>query len=216
MSGSKWRPYFYQAGVGGQAPLDAELSLGADRYADLLRELLTYVGVYVPYSKAVDLWQRFLQGLVSTRALQAMVAEDAAAVEAYYAQKPAPPAIPEATILVIQADGKGAPMVLDEPVSSPVRLGKGQKRGHKKEAIVTTVYTIAPQPRTPQQVVTSFFHQKEGANSLETASPPPQPQHKHLWATLAGKDTALRRLTTQVKSRLGPPIQAQSRFDRWL
>jgi hypothetical protein len=204
-----WRPYFYQASVGGQAPLDAELSLGADRYADLLRELLTYVGVYVPYSKAVAIWQRFLQGVISTRALQAMVAGDAAEVEAYYAQKPAPAAIPEATILVIQADGKGVPMVLDEPAPSLVRLGKGQKRGHKKEAIVTTVYTIAPHPRTPQQVVTSFFHQNEAAGGLETSSSPPKPQHKHLWATLAGKDAALLRLTTQVKGRLGPHIQSK-------
>jgi hypothetical protein len=202
-----WRPYFYQAGVGGQVPLDAELSLGADRYADLLRELLTYVGVYVPYHKAVDIWQRFLQGVVSTRALQSIVAEDAAEVEAYYVQKPAPPPVLEANILVIQADGKGVPMVLDEPAPAPVRLGKGQKRGHKKEAIVTTVYTIAPHPRTPQQVVTSFFHQNEVANSLEPPACPPNPQHKHIWATLTGKDAALLRLTTQVKGHLGPHIQ---------
>lgn len=36
-----WRPYFYAAGVGGHTPLDADLSLGTDRYSDLLRETLS-------------------------------------------------------------------------------------------------------------------------------------------------------------------------------
>ena len=33
------RPYFYRRGKGGQAPLDAELSLGEDCYSDLVREV---------------------------------------------------------------------------------------------------------------------------------------------------------------------------------
>ena len=37
---SIWRPYFYASGAGGHTPLDAELSLGTDRYSDLLREIL--------------------------------------------------------------------------------------------------------------------------------------------------------------------------------
>jgi hypothetical protein len=36
-----WRPYFYASEAGGHTPLDAELSLGIDRYSDLLRETLT-------------------------------------------------------------------------------------------------------------------------------------------------------------------------------
>ncbi len=40
-----WRPYFYGSGAGGHTPLDAELSLGSDRYSDLLREILEYLGV---------------------------------------------------------------------------------------------------------------------------------------------------------------------------
>jgi hypothetical protein len=82
-------------------------------------------------------------------------------------------------------------------------LGKGQKRGRKKEAIVTTVYTIAPQPRTPQDVVDSFFDQKETKAKVSR----PKPQNKHVWATLDGKDTALDRLLTQVTNREGKHIQ---------
>ncbi len=45
-----WRPYFHASGAGGHTPLDAELSLGADRYSDLLRETLDYLGVYTSYN----------------------------------------------------------------------------------------------------------------------------------------------------------------------
>jgi hypothetical protein len=83
-------------------------------------------------------------------------------------------------------------------------LGKGQKRGRKKEAVVTTVYTIDPQPRTPQQVVDSFFqHQPPPSEKISR----PHPQNKHIWATLDGKDAALERLATQVAAREGTHLQ---------
>ncbi len=152
-----WRPYFYKKGLGGQAPLDAELSLGSDRYSDLLRDLVEYLAVHVPsYGKAMIILERVLEFKVSTRAVQKMVAEDSQDVEAYYKQKPSPNPQDEAEILVIQADGKGVPMVLEQPVEPVVRLGKGQKRGRKKEAVVTTVYTIATKPRAPQDVVDRY------------------------------------------------------------
>jgi hypothetical protein len=140
----------------------------------------------------------------STRVIEENIAEDAVDVEAYYAQKAAPEPQTEAEILVIQADGKGVPIIYDEPPpSNSVRLGKGQKRGRKKEAIVTTVYTIAPQPRTPQDVVDSFFDQKETKAKVSR----PKPQNKHVWATLDGKDTALDRLLKQAANREGEHIQ---------
>lgn len=197
-----WRPYFYKSGVGGQSPLDAELSLGSDRYSDFLREMAEYLGVYVAYNKASDLQARFFDLEMSTRVLQQIMGTDAADVEAFYAQKPAPSPDKEAEILVIQADGKGVPIVLETPAEPQVRLGKGKKRGRKKEAVVTSVYTIASAPRTPEEVVASFFYQDQEANSKR-----PKPQNKHVWATLEGKDTALARLAKQVAARLGDHIQ---------
>ena len=132
------------------------------------------------------------------------MAEDAREVEAYYAQKPAPSPMEEAEILVIQADGKGVPLILEEAVEAKVRLGKGQKRGHKKEAVVTTVYTIAANPRTPEEVVGSYFNHDQPE---KPTAPLPKPQNKHIWATLDGKDTALARLSRQVDLRQGEHIQ---------
>ena len=200
------RPYFYEKGVGAQIPLDAELGLGDDSYSDLLREITEYLAVYHVYGgKNADFLDRLFGFSLSTRALQQNVAEDAESVAAYYAQKPPPCPESEAEILVIQADGKGIPMVLeeDEVAEAQVRLGKGQKHGHKKEAIVTTIYTITAAPRTPTEVIASFFKENPPKKRLKKDA---KPQNKHIWATLDGKDAALSRLTKQVALREGAHI----------
>ena len=201
------RPYFYKQDIGQEIPLDAELGLGADSYSDLLREVTNYLAVYSVYGgKSADFLERLLGFKLSTRALQQNIAKDAESVETYYTQKPPPCPESEADILVIQADGKGIPMVLEEPEVSEaqVRLGKGQKHGHKKEAIVTTVYTITATPRTPTEVISSFFSENQPENTPKKAS---KPQNKHIWATLDGKDAALSRLAKQVALRQGAHIQ---------
>jgi len=153
------------------------------------------------YGKTSDILERLLELNLSTRALQHNIAEDAADVEAYYAQKSPPAPASEAEILVIQADGKGVPMILDEPTEPSVRLGKGQKHGHKKEAVVTSVYTIQAAPRTPEEIVASFFELPQDLQ--QPASPHSKPHNKHIWATLDGKDVALSRLSLQVSQRQG-------------
>ena len=200
------RPYFYgqrllgRKSKNGQTPLDAELSLGDDCYSDLVREVSDYLGVYGVYHKSCAILERILGLNLSTRVLQTNLGEDAADVSAYYAQKPAPVAKSEAEILVIQADGKGIPMILEETQPDKVRLGKGEKNGRKKEAIVTSAYTIQAFIRTPEQVVASYYDKV----SLDK---PCQPKNKHLWATLDGKDAALRRLVKQIEVRQGSHIQ---------
>src|SRR5207244_3234310 len=93
-------------------------------------------------------------------ALEANVRADAADVATFYDQPPdQQPATPRDTIVVAQADGKGVPMVQPPAARSPVRLGKGQKRTKKKEAIVTALYTIAPYVRTPQEVLAALLHE---------------------------------------------------------
>ena len=109
------RPYFYKKGVGSQIPLDAELGLGDDSYSDLLRETTDYLAVYHVYGGSnADFMERLFGFSLSTRVIEQNVAKDSERVEAYYEQKSAPSPENEAEILVIQADGKGVPMVLED------------------------------------------------------------------------------------------------------
>jgi hypothetical protein len=78
------RPYFYNKGLGGRTPLDAELGLGADCYSDLVREIADYLGVYNVYRNSGDILWRLLGLNISSRVIEENIAEDAVDVEAYY------------------------------------------------------------------------------------------------------------------------------------
>lgn len=200
------RPYFYKKGIGGTSPLDAELGLDETCYSDLVRELNELLGVEVAYEKAVSLFERIVGQPISSSAVQSMVATDAAEVRAYYEQKAAPLPATEETLLVLQADGKGVPLVRTEESTKKVRLGKGEKRAKKKESIVTALYTVAPRERTPKSVIQSLFHPEQESSEQKTPTET-GPKNKQLWATLDGKDAALERLKPLVQERIGTHIQ---------
>ena len=201
------RPYFYRTEVGKKIPLDAALGLGSDCYSDFLREIHEEMSMYVPYEKTEQLLSRLLGMHLSKRALQHFVITDAVDVESYYEQQPAPELTDEASILVIQADGKGIPMVKQSTTGQKVRLRRGEARSRKKAANVTALYTIEPAPRTPEEVLQSLLSHKEDEADPPWSSERHRPQNKQLWATLAGKQTALDRLARQVSRREGAHIR---------
>ncbi len=200
------RPYFYAPSVGSSMPLDAELGLPQDRYSDLLREMSESLAVEVPYQKTAAFFKRFFGVGLSSRVLAEIIETDANDVAAFYQHKPAPPPGEEGMFLVLQADGKGVPLVRNE---------QGQLQ--KKEAIVTGLYTSDARVRRAEDVVASFY-EKEARTGLctqdaaaeataETATL--RPHQKQLWATLDGKDAALDHLQDQVRLRQGAHIEAQ-------
>jgi len=193
------RAYFYAWGGSGCFPLDEALSLPEHCYSDLLMENAELLGVEGAYSKGLQVMARLLGLELSELALENSVAEDSRSVKAFYAQKAAFPIAEESPILVAQADGKGVPLVRRE-LDLKVRRGKGEKKTQKKEAIATAVYTIEPYLRTPEEVLNALF--KKG----EPAAARPVPRHKQIFASLRGKDQAIKRLATWVHRREGQHI----------
>jgi hypothetical protein len=192
------RQAFSAAGQPLVYPLDAALSLPATCYSDLLREWATYGSTDAAYRETQALLERILGQTVSVQALETGLATAAVDSAAFFA-RPAGPAPPAAggSILVAQADGKGVPLVLPTRAARPARRGKGLPPDRKREAIVTAVYTIAPYPRTPQEVVAALLRE-----AAPPARPPrPRPIGKELRATLDGKDPALARLAQRVAQR---------------
>ena len=152
------RAYFYAPGQAGLSPLDAALSLPTRCYSDLLMESAELLAVDGAYDKSLEVLSRLLGLSVPKRALETNVAEHSSLVDAFYAQQAAVPVEEEGPLLVVQADGKGVPMVRRETADlNAVRRGKGDKKTRKKEAIAIAVYTIAPYRRTPQDVVDALF-----------------------------------------------------------
>lgn len=198
------RHYFHAPGQKGSCPLDAELSLPPHCYSDLLRDWAEFCTTDESYDESNRVLKRILALSLSKQALETAVGEDAADVEAFYEQKAVPPAGAEGAILVIQADGKGVPMVRAESAEPPARRGKGQKRTEKKEAVVTAIYSVEPYLRTAQQMVDALLRDLEPA---ATQPPRPTPVGKEVRATMKGKDFALARLARRVDRRQGEHVQ---------
>jgi hypothetical protein len=202
------RHYFHAPGHKGVCPLDAKLSLPPRCYSDLLRDWAEHSATNESYTESLRGLNRILGIPVSKQALETGIQEDAVDVEAFYEQKETPSTEHEGAILVVQADGKGVPMKRDEPALKAARLGKGQKRAKKKEAVVTAIYTIAPYGRTPQDVVDALVPKQEKAEqSDKSPSKRPVPVGKEVRATLEGKDVAFARLARRVTQREGTHIQ---------
>jgi hypothetical protein len=204
------RHYFYAPGHEGVCPLDAGLSLPPRRYSDLLRDWAEYGITNESYTESSRVLKRILGLSISKLALETGIQEDAIDVQVFYEQKAVPSPESEGSILVIQADGKGVPMVRTEPADQPARRGKGQKRTKKKEAVVTAIYTIAPYHRLPQEVAKALMRDLIGEvepTTSSASSPRPAPVGKEVRATLYGKDLAFERLVERVAQREGDHIQ---------
>jgi hypothetical protein len=200
------RHYFVASGHAGCCPVDAELSLPARCYSDLLREWTDYDATDGAYRETASTIERILGLDLSVQALETSVREDAQDVASFYAQpRAATDPATAGVILVVQADGKGVPMVQPPPAEVPLRLGKGQKRTKKKEAIVSSLYTIAPYVRTPADVRAALLHEERRADHPTR----PLPVHKETRATLAGKAAALQTLQQRAAQRDGCHIRAR-------
>jgi hypothetical protein len=183
-------------------PLDAALGLPERCYSDLLREWMAYGATDESYRESQTVLERVLGVSLSLQALETTVAEAAVDVAGFYDQRLAPASAASAgTILVAQADGKGVPLVPPGPTPRPVRRGKGHPPA-TKEAVVTALYTIAPYPRTPQDVVAALLREAEAP----LPAPRPPPIGKEVQATLDGKEAALTRLAQRAAQREHPAI----------
>jgi hypothetical protein len=206
--GKLWlrRHYFVAPGHDGCCPLDATLSLPEHCYSDLLREWSDYDATDGAYRETASTLARILGLDLSIQALETSVRTDARDVATFYAQPPASTDLALAgSILVVQADGKGIPMVQPSTADPPLRLGKGQKRTKKKEAIVTSLYTIAPYVRRPADVRAALLHEELRADHPTR----PRPVGKETRATLDGKAAAVQRLQQRATQRDGTHIRAR-------
>ena len=194
------RAYFYAPGHGGATPLDDALELPEHCYSALLSDWACLAATEHSYGNTQALFVHMLGLQVPKLALQQLVEQQAEAVEAFYEAKPPPRPQDEGSILVVQVDGKGVPMVA--PAKSKARRGKGDQRTKKKEAVVTAHYSVDRYRRSADQVVAALLRQ----DVPDERPKRPQPQGKQLRATLSGKDAALTQLAVEARQRDGPHV----------
>lgn len=162
-------------------PLDEAMQLPARSFSYELQKRLVQAAVQGPLRESID---RVLDtsGLtVPMRSLEQILQDAAQDFDAFYAQRPADPSSPAASILVVAVDCKGIPIVKPPRNERSVRRTKGQKANRKKMATVAAVFTRQPWIRTPEQVVESLFRVHTKTNNDQS---PPKPENKRVWASL--------------------------------
>ena len=181
-------------------PLEEALQLPARSFSYELQKRLVQAAVQGPLRESID---RILDtsGLtVPMRSLEQILQDAAQDFDAFYAQRPADPASPAASILVVAVDCKGIPIVKPPRNQRSVRRTKGQKANPKKMATVAAVFTRQPWIRTPQQVVQSLFRVHTKINHDQ--SPPPKPENKRVWVSLVkGKAAVVDEVVAEVQRR---------------
>jgi hypothetical protein len=166
-------------------PGDAVLNLPTQRHSHGLRERCAIEAARGSYEEATSAIARQTGVKVGKRQIEALAAAASVDFNAFYDHIERPVADGE-DVVVISADGKGVVMRPEGLRSQTAkaaarsktklkgRLSKGEKANRKRMAEVGTVYTVAPVPRTPHDVM---------ARHGENTDAKPAPKAAHKWTT---------------------------------
>lgn len=173
-------------------PLDAQLNLPPELYSHNVRRLAAETAAAQSFDEVVAAVAVHSGAHLPKRQAEALTQRAAQDFTAFYATRT--PHTPEqaaaaSDILVITTDGKGVPMRREDlkPATQKAaaaatprlqkRRSRGEKAHRKRISTVAAVYTIAPQVRTPEQIV----HQLQPVHEVVT---PPRPENKRVWASV--------------------------------
>lgn len=164
-------------------PLDNRLQLPDGVFSYLLQDWDQSFCVEQAFGPSAQALSRMLGWKQSVDSLERMNEDMADDVLDFWEERPVPKPAEEGEILVVSADGKGIVMRREGPAAVPAHRRKGEKASQKRMATVGTVYTVDRYVRTAEQVVAALF--RDGPRVPERR---PQPQHKHVWASLSCPD----------------------------
>jgi hypothetical protein len=143
------RTGYRAAGEPGIFPLDQQVNLPERCDAYVLQEWMTLFAVEHPVKDSAGLFAPLFDLDVAESVLMEVAQEAPADYEAFYAPRPMPRAEAEGALLVVSVDGKGVPRMQEAAVTLTAKLGSGEKRQTKQEALVGVSDTVDPKPRSP-------------------------------------------------------------------
>ena len=180
-------------GLNSLYPVDAALNLPRESYSHGMRLIAAREASKASFHEVGLTIERTTGVRVPHRQIEDLALRAATDFDAFYEERQASAIAARATsssILVLSADGKGVvmrPEALREATRKAAavrthkmgtRLSPGEKRNAKRMAEVATVYSIAPYPRTPEQIVRGSAENDDGP------APRPRPEHKRVWASI--------------------------------
>ena len=163
------RRYLYAVDTMSFAPFDHLLNLPSRCYSYFLAERVNLLNVQGVYAETVHLFHKCFDLKLSVSAVETLSQESAPLYEAYYAHKQMRPQVEKhEDYTVVSFDGKGVPMIKKEAAKIKARLGKGEKKQKKKEALVGVTYTINAHRRTAEEVASHLVFPEQCASVSST------------------------------------------------
>ena len=144
------RTCYRMPGKPGIFPLDAQVNLPERCYSYFLQEWMTVFAVEHPFQDSAGFFAQLFDLEVAESVVMEVAQEAPQDYEDFYAQRPLSPEDTAGELLVVSVDGKGVPMLKEEAAKLKAKLGTGEKRQKKKEALVGVSYTVNPKPRAPE------------------------------------------------------------------
>jgi hypothetical protein len=180
------RAYYRKVLEQGLFPLDENINLPERTYSYLLKRFTLGVAVNESYAEARKYMFDLFGIKIPESSIQITSHESAVYFEEYYRNKKTLP-VNDGELTVVLADGKGIPIKGEGSSEKKKRLGRGEKNGSKKMALVGTVYNVEPN-----------FNRKEEDF---------KPKNKKIWAFLEQKERTMDLLRDDVDKRLSNASQ---------
>ena len=148
------RSCYRTPGQAGVFPLDAQVNLPERCYSYFLQEWMTLLEVEQPFKESAGFFEETFDLSLSESVLIDVAREAHQDYDSFYEQNPPSTEESEAKILSVSFDGKGVPMIKKEAerLKIKAKLGKGEKRAKKKEALVGVCYTVDRKERSAEEV----------------------------------------------------------------
>ena len=167
-------------------PADAQLNLPEEQYSYGVRQVAAQEAAQKSFAAAAETIKARTGEGIGLRQVEALVHHAAEDFDAFYQEQERPP-VADGAVVVCSTDAKGIvmrPKALRPATAAAAsraappletRLSPGEKANRKRMAQVGAVYTVAPCPRTPKDIL--------GPHGAER-SPAPQAQQKWLTASV--------------------------------
>jgi hypothetical protein len=190
------------------SPLDIELNLPVHHHSYLLDKWIQCRITEEPYEQAIESISDLLDQKISKRTVQQITSEASQEVENYYGQKTN--FEEEGSHLIAQVDCKGVIMIPKERPETKskeefVRRAKGvSKIGIRKDAVVTTDYSIDPIKRTPKELLEGLMLINSDSKKQSVATKKkkvPNFKNKQVAGTMFGKEKAFQDLADRLAAR---------------
>jgi hypothetical protein len=189
----------------GVMPLDAKANLPSRCYSYLLQEWMDIFDIRDSFKESQISLKKLLGLEVSQSRFEVVSRESAVDYDAFYDQKSVPASDTEGEIQVVGFDGKGVPVIKAEAAKLKARLGKGEKKQKKKEAMVGVSYTVDRNVRTPEEVAQNLVYpegSKEENAGKDDDKPPVKAQNIRRMASLErSKEDVVREIVKDAERR---------------